>query len=175
MAVPDIREEYRLVNWVLACVLLVLAVVPVAIRICRASAFGAGNLHLPACSVLQHTGRPCAGCGLTRSVVALYGGDLALAATWHPAGSFLVALIFLQLLLRMLYRYGKSVWLPWIDISQLLLTGLLFKVLLVGGVPVWHHPAPPVHRVTARTGLGPNSTLERAVPSKTVRPQTARS
>ena len=143
MLAPDIRKEYRYVNWALSCVLFALVVAPLAVNIPGASVLGVPGFHLPACPVLQHTGRPCAACGLTRSVLALYRGDFALSAKWHPAGSLLVALILLQLLLRILYQVGKSAWLPWIDIGQILLTGLLFKYVLIGTVPVWNHALLP--------------------------------
>ena len=127
MFLPDIRKEYRYGNWALACVFLALAVMPLVANMYGTSTSGARAFPFPTCAVLQHTGKVCAGCGLTRSVLAFYKGEFALSHAWHPGGSLLVVLILLQLLLRVLYRAKESVWLPWLDIGQLLLTGVLFR------------------------------------------------
>src|ERR1039458_1939525 len=134
---PDIRKDLRYANCVLACVFLALAVAPLVANLAGSWRNGAVGFHLPTCAVRQHTGTLCAGCGLTRSVLVFYKGDFALSHTWHPAGSLLVTLIFLQLLLRVLYLAEDSAWLPWIDIGQLLLTGLLFRYMLIGNGPLW--------------------------------------
>jgi hypothetical protein len=131
MLLPDISKEYRYANWALACVFVALAVVPQFANMYTASAGGARAFPFPTCAVLQHTGKLCAGCGLTRSVLAFYKGEFALSHSWHPAGSLLVTFIFLQLLLRVLYFAKESAWLPWLDIGQLLLTGVLFRQVLI--------------------------------------------
>lgn len=132
MLFPDIRKEYGYGNYVLGCVLSALAVTPLVANMYGASMSGARGFPFPTCAVLQHTGKLCAGCGLTRSVLAFYKGEFALSHAWHPAGSLLVTLIFLQLLLRVLYLAKDSAWLPWIDMGQLFLTVLLFRYELIG-------------------------------------------
>ena len=131
MLLPDIRKEYRYANCALACLCLALAIMPLFANMYGASTGGARAFPFPACAVLQHTGKSCAGCGLTRSVLAFYKGEFALSHAWHPAGSLLVTVIFLQLLLRGLYFAKESAWLPWLDIGQLLLTGVLFRQVLI--------------------------------------------
>lgn len=56
------------------------------------------NAHqlFPGCSFLLSTGLPCPGCGLTRSVMAAYRLDLAMAFRLNPLGPFF-ALTFLLL------------------------------------------------------------------------------
>lgn len=130
MVVPDIRNEYRYGNYALVSALFVLALVPLAANLYVASRSNAISLSFPTCAVLQHTGKPCAGCGLTRSVLALYKGDFALSRSLHPAGTLLLMLVFLQLALRVLYLARDSAWLPWLDMGQLILTGLLFRFAL---------------------------------------------
>jgi hypothetical protein len=131
MLLPDIRKEYRYANCALACLFLALAAVPLCANVYGAATGGARAFPFPACAVLQHTGKLCSGCGLTRSVLAFYRGEFALSHAWHPAGSLLVTVIFLQLLLRGLYFAKESAWLPWLDIAQLLLTGVLFRQVLI--------------------------------------------
>lgn len=43
------------------------------------------------CGFLAVLGAPCPGCGMTRSVVALLGGDVAASLRWHPLGLPLAA------------------------------------------------------------------------------------
>ena len=131
MLLPDIRKEYRYANCAFACLFLALAAVPLFANVYEASTGGARAFPFPACVVLHQTGKLCAGCGLTRSVLAFYKGEFALSHAWHPAGSLLVALILSQLLLRVLYFAKESAWLPWLDIAQLLLTGVLFRQVLI--------------------------------------------
>jgi|ERR1035441_9460508 hypothetical protein len=143
MLLPDIRKEYRYANCALACLLLALAVVPLFANMYGASTGGTRAFPFPTCAVLQHTGKLCAGCGLTRSVLAFYKGEFALSHVWHPAGSVLVTLIFLELVLRVLFLAKESAWLPWLDIGQLLLMGVLFRHVLISYGPLWGSPYGP--------------------------------
>lgn len=136
MLLPDISKEYRHINRAFACVFLVLAIVPLFANI-YASAGGSRAFPFPACAVLQHTGKLCPACGLTRSVLAFYRGEFALSHAWHPAGGLLVGWIFLQLLLRVPYLVKLSPWVPWLDMGQLCLTALLFRYVLVSSAPLW--------------------------------------
>ena len=56
-----------------------------------------GALHVP-CLFSTVTGIQCPSCGLTRSVVAVLRGDLALSIAYHPAGIALVSVVFVALL-----------------------------------------------------------------------------
>src|SRR5258708_6029876 len=52
------------------------------------------HLHGPACLFRLFTGVPCPGCGLTRSLSALWHGNFLLSFRYHPLGllAFLVCL-----------------------------------------------------------------------------------
>jgi hypothetical protein len=47
--------------------------------------------HLPLCTFQRLTGRPCPGCGMTRSMMALTHGDLLRSLRMHPLGVVLAA------------------------------------------------------------------------------------
>ncbi len=126
----DIRKEYCLANRILVLLLVAIAAAPVVVNVTAPRGNGSLLFALPSCAVRRHTGRPCTGCGLTRSVLALYRGDFAGSRAWHPAGSLFVMLIFVQLLLRPIYLSDESAWLAWIDIGQAVLTGVLFGFCL---------------------------------------------
>lgn len=53
--------------------------------------------------------------------------SFAVSHAWHSGGGLLVALMFWQLPLRVLCLAKESAWLPWLDIGQLVLIGVLFR------------------------------------------------
>lgn len=53
------------------------------------------------CMMKVMAGIPCAGCGLTRSFIALGHGDWQASWQYHPAGMFLFSLIALQIPYRL--------------------------------------------------------------------------
>ncbi len=66
-----------------------LAVVPVGLW---ALAYAIPLPNVPLCIFRLWTGRPCPGCGMTRSIVALVRGDLFTSLRFHPLGVALAAL-----------------------------------------------------------------------------------
>lgn len=56
--------------------------------------------HVTLCPFRLLTGLNCPGCGMTRSMVALAGGDLWCAACFNPFSFFLVAVAVLSLVPR---------------------------------------------------------------------------
>ena len=67
------------------------------------------GLTVPAtCWFYRFTGLPCAGCGLTRSVVLLVHGRIASALAMHPFGPVVVAMALLQLPPRLALASGRD-------------------------------------------------------------------
>lgn len=67
------------------------------------------GLTLPAtCWFYRFTGLPCAGCGLTRSVVLLVHGRFGSALAMHPFGPIVVAMALLQLPPRLALASGRD-------------------------------------------------------------------
>jgi hypothetical protein len=97
------------------------------------------------------TGLPCPGCGMTRSVVALLHGDLAVSAYYHPLGlPFVLAMLALAIVdARGWWRGSRpgrpslpSSWLlervmsspaPWVAIGVLTLVWVIRLPLYVMG------------------------------------------
>jgi hypothetical protein len=84
------------------------------------------GLRLPHTCVWRSTiGLPCAGCGLTRSFVALAHGEWSRAFAFHPLGPILFALIWAQVPYRALHMWqayhGRPLWRPrcllWIPLA----------------------------------------------------------
>lgn len=70
----------------------------------------------PSCLWRSTLGIPCAGCGLTRSFVALVHGEWSRAFAFHPLGPVLFALIWAQVPYRALHMWqayhGRPLWRP---------------------------------------------------------------
>ncbi len=49
--------------------------------------------HVKLCMFQRITGRPCPGCGMTRSILDLWQGDVAGSLRMHPLGVVLAALL----------------------------------------------------------------------------------
>lgn len=128
----DITTEYRIVNYLFVLILLCAILAPVFFYIPSVSnqryCF---SLKPPGSFYTKHTGKTCSSTGLTRSVLALYQGDLALSRHFNKTGCWLITLIFIQLALRpFIFWTLKYNWGPWLDITQIFISGILFKVLL---------------------------------------------
>lgn len=82
------------------------------------------NLGIP-CPFFKVTGHYCPGCGITRAITALLGGDLKLA--WHNnALLFFVPLVFIAYYTLRRYRFTKQAELVlYIAIGFALVYGLL--------------------------------------------------
>jgi len=121
-------SEYRAFNLLLGAVLIVIAVAPFLVEIPES---GIGNrvvgVHPPICFVRAHTGEQCPGCGLTRSVVALYNGDWALSRSYHPAGAVVVGVLLAELCLRLVPLVVARSWMLWADLAQIVLAGFVVR------------------------------------------------
>ncbi len=68
-----------------------------------------GDIRLPeTCLVSRATGRPCAGCGMTRSIVLASAGDWRASLAMHPSGIWL----FVYALSQAAFRALALVWRP---------------------------------------------------------------
>lgn len=59
------------------------------------------------CPILRLYGVPCPGCGLTKSVIFLYQGDIVASIGFHVLGIVIVAILFLMLLLAIIDWIGN--------------------------------------------------------------------
>lgn len=85
---------------------------------------------------LRQAGLPCPSCGITRSLAALYAGDLEASRAFHPAGSWLVAGLVVELCARPLVarlarRYGLRA--TWLDLAQLCVGAVLAGLVVARG------------------------------------------
>ena len=81
-------------------------------------------------------GVDCPGCGITRSVMSLFAGDISGALRLHPAGPFVVALIALMVTYLVLVLFTKLKGFEW-GKEVRAFTGiemLAFAALLIGWI-----------------------------------------
>lgn len=60
------------------------------------------------CPVMRFYHIPCPGCGLTKSFILLYRGDLATSIYFHPFGIIIVCVLCLLLLLAVIDWIGNN-------------------------------------------------------------------
>ncbi|KAF0155583.1 MAG: hypothetical protein FD159_2092 [Syntrophaceae bacterium] len=126
---PDIRTQYKYVNGALLLLILLAVFAPFALHIPEVNKYLSPiNVVPPSCFVKENTGKECATCGLTRSIVAVYNGDFDLSVKFHPLGYLLVCFLFGELLLRAVPIFFHYRWIPWLDMGQLIFVGILFKI-----------------------------------------------
>ncbi len=128
---PRIDGEYAAVNLAILGCLCLLSLAPFAFDVSHgsvdATTFG---LRVPICPVRLETGTACPSCGLTRSLVALYDGNLGASRAFHTAGPVVASLLLLQILLRAVPVFWRSAWAAWFDLAQLLICGVVVRFVL---------------------------------------------
>jgi hypothetical protein len=118
-ALASCRQRWRQAARHAALPLLALLVTTAALllEVPDAQHVSLAGLPLPQTCVWRATlGFPCAGCGLTRSFVALVHGEWSRAVAFHPLGPALFALIWAQIPYRGLHMWqayrGRPLWKP---------------------------------------------------------------
>ncbi|MBM9615451.1 DUF2752 domain-containing protein [Desulfobulbus rhabdoformis] len=128
---PDISEQYKFVNLVLLFLISVAVITPFTLDMPNVNRYSCPiKLVPPTCFVKQYTGEECSMCGLTRSIVALYNGDLDLSLKFHPAGYIFICLLLFELLCRAVPIIFSHKLIPWLDIFQLVGVAFLFKIIV---------------------------------------------
>jgi len=126
---PDITREYKLVNVLFIVLILVFLMIPL---ISQTENMGE-SVSFPLlgsipCQIKERTGNLCSSCGLTRSIISLYKGDLAKSQSYHKGGIYLLLLLMVQFCLRFFPVYVDKIWLPWTDIAQIIVFSVVFKI-----------------------------------------------
>jgi hypothetical protein len=129
--IPDIYNEYRYVNIIFFVLLVALLLSPFFFF---RSIPDVINCSLPnqinSCFYKVHTGNKCPTCGLTRSILSLYYGNIELSRYYHPAGVLFVGLLFGQTLMRVIVFFKKNIALPYMDMIQVILTACFFSYVI---------------------------------------------
>lgn len=130
MKIIDISKEYATVNLVLISIIFVILAMPYTLILSEYYEYYAFPSYIPKCFVLSNTGKPCPTCGLTRSVVLLYKGQFYKSVVQYSYGYLFVLLLGAQLFLRVIPLFSRRVWIPYMDITQMILCGILWLFII---------------------------------------------
>ncbi len=125
--IPNICKEYKYANFIF--VVLSIILISQSLFLSSISDIISINfLHqITDCFYKQHTGNNCPTCGLTRSILALYSGNIDLSIYYHPEGIVLFAFLCIQTILRLVPSIINHVLIPYIDIIQLIVSFYIFR------------------------------------------------
>jgi|LQYC01.1.fsa_nt_gi hypothetical protein len=126
----DISKEYAVTNRFIVVLMVILLLLPFASIFSERLGHPSFLLNTLSCFVKDHTEESCPTCGLTHSVLSLYKGDFQESAAQHAWGFLFVAVLVIQLCLRIVPLIGKQVWIPYVDMAQMFFCGLIFKFIM---------------------------------------------
>lgn len=133
--IPDITREYGIANRVMGVLVSLAALAPFAVIGAEVTdSLAPVSFAMPVCIVKQKTGKLCPSCGLTRSVVALYKGDISASSRYHSAGRVVVLVLFGELVLRVLVGRLRFRWVPWADLCHFIGLGAYLRLGLFGEI-----------------------------------------
>jgi len=131
---PNISSQYKYVNGALLLLLIMAVCAPLFFLTPEINGnFCLLKINPLECSVKKNTGKECTSCGLTRSILALYSGDVERSYKYHSAGVFFISCLFFELGFRMVPLLCRQRIVPWIDLIQILI------VICSLGFAINHH------------------------------------
>ncbi|WP_367268569.1 DUF2752 domain-containing protein [uncultured Pedobacter sp.] len=86
--------------------------------------------HLFSCPFKAHFGIDCPGCGLQRSVLALFRGDLAASLKFYPATIPLIFVVMFTLIhLKLDFKYGAQlIKIIFAGVAVIILINYIYKI-----------------------------------------------
>lgn len=126
MKSPSISKEYILANKILTTLILLLVSLPFFCIFAEQHNYSPLSSNILQCSVKAQTGKPCPTCGLTRSILLLYKGKFQESLVQYSYGYLFVLLLVVQLFLRLIPFLADSLWVPYMDITQMIVCGVLW-------------------------------------------------
>lgn len=126
MRLLDISKEYALANRIILSIIMVFLVLPFIIIFVEQLNYHLLLSHAPKCFVKVHTGHLCPTCGLTRSILLLYEGNIKESLAQYTYGYLFVLILAIQLFIRSIPLLSHRVWIPYMDITQMILCGIIW-------------------------------------------------
>lgn len=126
----DIDKEYALANKILFSFIAFFLVFPFIVILAENHTHISLLAYAPKCFVEAHTGHPCPTCGLTRSILLLYRGHIRGSLVQNAYGYLLVLILVIQLFLRSIPLLSRRIWIPYVDIAQMVSCGMLWFFII---------------------------------------------
>jgi hypothetical protein len=130
MRLQDISKEYVAANRIILAIIIILLALPFASILAERHNYSPLSSNTLSCFVKTHTGEPCPTCGLTRSILLLYKGHFQESVFQYTYGYLFVLILILQLFFRAIPLLSSGVWIPYVDITQMILCGLLWLFII---------------------------------------------
>lgn len=130
MFLQNVSKEYKIANIILAALMIFFLLLPLASLCSEHLDHHPFFENAVTCFYKNHTGEPCPTCGLTHSILSLYKGRLQESVAYHSYGYFFFLLLIIELNLRIVPFIYKRLWIPYVDILQLVFCGLVFKIVI---------------------------------------------
>jgi hypothetical protein len=126
----EISKEYSLTNIIIATLMIIFLLLPIASICSEKLGYSSLLLNTFNCSYKKHMGESCPTCGLTRSILSLYKGHLQESVAYNPYGYLFFLLMVIELCLRIFPIVYKRLWIPYLDIAQMFLCGLILRIFI---------------------------------------------
>src|ERR1039457_3837479 len=130
MHLHDISKEYAIANRILLAIMIIFLELPFAIIFIERLNHSPLPLNILNCFVKAQTGELCPTCGMNRSILALYKGHFQESVVQCAYGYFFILLLIMQLFLRIVPRLSDKLWIPFMDIAQMILCGFIWHFLI---------------------------------------------
>jgi hypothetical protein len=130
MHLQDISKEYAVANRIIAALIVIFLLLPFASIISERLGHQSNLFYNPNCFVQKQTGKPCPTCGLTRSIILLYKGYFQESLAQYAYGYLFVLFLIAQLFLRAIPFLSNRVWIPYMDMTQMILCGMLWLFII---------------------------------------------
>lgn len=126
MCLPNISKEYAIANMIILAIIIIILVLPFAIMFAEQLNYCSLSSITIDCFVKKHTGHPCPTCGLTRSLFLLYNCHFQESVAQYAYGYIFVLLLIMQLFIRIILSLNSLVWIPYMDIAQMIFFGMIW-------------------------------------------------
>jgi Protein of unknown function (DUF2752) len=126
----DISKEYAIANLVILAILSLLFIMPYVFILVEKFKQIPMSTFTPECFIKLNTGKPCSTCGLTRSIILLYKGQFEKSIFQYAYGYIFLLLLSAQFFLRFIPIFGRHIFIPYMDITQMILFAILWSSIV---------------------------------------------
>lgn len=131
----DVSLEYKCLNISITIILCIVLLIPIVINIFMYNSCHDLNIKSFQCFNKKIINKPCNFCGITRSILTLYNGDIVTSIKYNVGGLLFVIFCIIQVMLRFLFYKAKWRFSIFLDLLQSCILWMVFIQL----VNLWEH------------------------------------
>lgn len=126
----DISIEYKCLNLSISIFLCIVLLLPIAINIFNLDSISNIYINSFECFNNKIIGESCNFCGITRSILSLYKGDIVSSMKYNVGGLLFVIFIIIQVMIRFIFYISKWKYAIILDFSQGCILWVIFIKLV---------------------------------------------